>query len=105
MACSATGRHACCRGPGDRLIACVALRTLHEIFTATPSEVVEAVVFNGHNATTGVLVTTSWFGRASNNTLQCSDSRRPGAVSQGMTVLLRADLATLDRARSGGAPR
>jgi restriction system protein len=30
-----------------RLIACVALRTLHEIFAATPPEVVEAVVFNG----------------------------------------------------------
>lgn len=35
-----------------RLIACVALRTLHEIFTATPSEVVEAVVFNGRLSTT-----------------------------------------------------
>jgi restriction system protein len=34
-----------------RLIACVALRTLHEIFTATPSEVVEAVVFNGRLST------------------------------------------------------
>jgi len=30
-----------------RLIACVALRTLHEIFAATPGDVVEAVVFNG----------------------------------------------------------
>jgi restriction system protein len=30
-----------------RLVACVALRTLHEIFSATPREVVEAVVFNG----------------------------------------------------------
>lgn len=122
-----------------RLIACIALRALHEIFAATPGEVVEAVMFNGrvstidratgkparphllsvsadranftdlvlasvepaaclrrlnalvspnpfdmeavepfitfdlkrfrvmadHNATTGVLVTTSWFGRAS----------------------------------------
>ena len=40
-----------------RLIACVALRTLHEIFTATPPEVVEAVVFNGrlkhHDRATG----------------------------------------------------
>ena len=35
-----------------RLIACVALRTLHEIFTATPAEVVEAVVFNGRLSTT-----------------------------------------------------
>ena len=35
-----------------RLIACVALRTLHEIFTATPSEAVEAVVFNGRLSTT-----------------------------------------------------
>jgi restriction system protein len=34
-----------------RLIACVALRTLYEIFTATPSEVVEAVVFNGRLST------------------------------------------------------
>jgi restriction system protein len=34
-----------------RLIACVALRTLHEIFTATPPEVVEAVVFNGRLST------------------------------------------------------
>jgi restriction system protein len=34
-----------------RLIACVALRTLHEIFTATPAEVVEAVVFNGRLST------------------------------------------------------
>lgn len=30
-----------------KLVASVALRTLHEIFTATPGEVVEAVVFNG----------------------------------------------------------
>jgi restriction system protein len=34
------------------LIARVALRTLHEIFTATPAEVVEAVVFNGRVSTT-----------------------------------------------------
>ena len=34
-----------------RLVACVALRTLYEIFTATPSEVVEAVVFNGRLST------------------------------------------------------
>ena len=33
------------------LIARVALRTLHEIFSATPSEVVEAVVFNGRVST------------------------------------------------------
>lgn len=30
-----------------RLVACVTLRTLHEIFAATPVDVVEAVVFNG----------------------------------------------------------
>jgi restriction system protein len=35
-----------------RLIACVALRTLHEIFAATPGDVVEAVVFNGRVSTT-----------------------------------------------------
>jgi restriction system protein len=34
-----------------RLIACVALRTLHEIFAATPPEVVEAIVFNGRLST------------------------------------------------------
>lgn len=34
-----------------RLVACVALRTLHEIFAATPPEVVEAVVFNGRLST------------------------------------------------------
>ena len=34
-----------------RLIACVALRTLHEIFAATPGDVVEAVVFNGRVST------------------------------------------------------
>jgi restriction system protein len=34
-----------------RLIACVALRTLHEIFRATPAEVIEAVVFNGRVST------------------------------------------------------
>ncbi len=33
------------------LIACVALRTLYEIFAATPPEVVEAVVFNGRVST------------------------------------------------------
>ena len=33
------------------LIARVALRTLHEIFSATPSEVVEAIVFNGRVST------------------------------------------------------
>jgi restriction system protein len=35
-----------------RLIASIALRTLHEIFTATPPDVVEAVVFNGRLSTT-----------------------------------------------------
>ena len=35
-----------------RLIACVALRTLHEIFAATSGDVVEAVVFNGRVRTT-----------------------------------------------------
>jgi len=34
-----------------RLIACVALRNLHEIFAATPGDVVEAVVFNGRVST------------------------------------------------------
>jgi restriction system protein len=34
-----------------RLIACIALRTLHEIFAAAPGEVVEAVVFNGRVST------------------------------------------------------
>ena len=34
-----------------RLIACVALRTLHEIFRSTPNDVVEAVVFNGRVTT------------------------------------------------------
>lgn len=34
-----------------RLIASVALRTLHEIFVSTPAEVVEAVVFNGRLST------------------------------------------------------
>jgi restriction system protein len=34
-----------------RLIARVALRTLHEIFAATPGDVVEAVVFNGRVST------------------------------------------------------
>lgn len=34
-----------------RLIASVALRNLHEIFAATPSDVVEAVVFNGRVST------------------------------------------------------
>ncbi len=34
-----------------RLIACVALRTLHEIFCATPGEVVDAVMFNGRVST------------------------------------------------------
>ena len=33
------------------LISCVALRTLHEIFGATPPDVVEAVVFNGRLST------------------------------------------------------
>lgn len=30
-----------------QLVACMALRTLHEVFSATPGEVVETVVFNG----------------------------------------------------------
>jgi restriction system protein len=34
------------------LIACVALRTLHEIFSATPAEIVDAMVFNGRVSTT-----------------------------------------------------
>jgi restriction system protein len=35
----------------SRLIACVALRALQEIFSATPREVVDAVVFNGRVST------------------------------------------------------
>jgi restriction system protein len=35
----------------DRLVSCVALRTLHEIFTATPPEVVAAVTFRGRVTT------------------------------------------------------
>lgn len=34
-----------------RLIACMALRTLHEVFASTPGDVVEAVVFNGRVST------------------------------------------------------
>ena len=34
-----------------RLIACMALRTLHEVFVSTPGDVVEAVVFNGRVST------------------------------------------------------
>jgi len=36
----------------SRLIACIALRVLHEIFAATPADVIEAVVFNGRVSTT-----------------------------------------------------
>ena len=36
----------------DRLIACVALRTLHEIFPVTPPEVVAAATFRGRVTTT-----------------------------------------------------
>jgi restriction system protein len=35
----------------DRLISCVALRTLHEIFTVTPAEVVAAATFRGRVTT------------------------------------------------------
>ncbi|WP_433515150.1 restriction endonuclease [Nonomuraea sp. CA-143628] len=35
-----------------KLLACVALRTLHEIFAATPGRIVEAIVFNGRLHTT-----------------------------------------------------
>ena len=35
----------------DRLVCCVALRTLHEIFTATPPEVVATVTFRGRVTT------------------------------------------------------
>jgi restriction system protein len=35
----------------ERLVACIALRTLHEIFGATPSEVVRAVAFTGRVST------------------------------------------------------
>lgn len=34
-----------------RLIACIALRNLHEVFASTPGDVVEAVVFNGRVST------------------------------------------------------
>jgi restriction system protein len=34
-----------------RLIACIALRTLHEIFRSTPNEILEAIVFNGRVST------------------------------------------------------
>jgi restriction system protein len=36
----------------DRLVSCVALRTLHEIFTVTPPGVVAAVTFRGRVTTT-----------------------------------------------------
>jgi restriction system protein len=36
----------------DRLVSCVALRTLHEIFTITPAEVLAAVTFRGRVTTT-----------------------------------------------------
>jgi restriction system protein len=36
----------------ERLISCIALRTLHEIFSATAAEVVEAVSFTGYVSTT-----------------------------------------------------
>jgi restriction system protein len=36
----------------ERLVAAIALRTLHEIFTATPPEVVRAVSFTGYLSTT-----------------------------------------------------
>ncbi len=35
----------------ERLVSCVALRTLHEIFSATPPEVVQAVAFTGRVST------------------------------------------------------
>jgi len=35
----------------QRLVSCVALRTLHEIFSATPPEVVQAVAFTGRVST------------------------------------------------------
>jgi restriction system protein len=38
----------------DRLVCCVALRTLHEIFTATPAEAVAAVTFRGRVTTVDV---------------------------------------------------
>ena len=34
-----------------RLLACIALRTLHEVFRSTPVDIVEAVVFNGRVST------------------------------------------------------
>lgn len=34
-----------------RLIACIALRALHEIFAATPGDVVDAVMFSGRVST------------------------------------------------------
>jgi restriction system protein len=35
----------------DRFVACIALRTLHELFSATPAEVVAAVTFRGRVTT------------------------------------------------------
>jgi len=35
----------------ERLVCCIALRTLHEIFSATPPEVVQAVAFTGRVST------------------------------------------------------
>lgn len=34
-----------------RLTACIALRTLHEIFRSTPTQIVEAIIFNGRVST------------------------------------------------------
>jgi restriction system protein len=56
----------------DRLVSCVALRTLHEIFTATPAEVVVAVTFRGRVTTVDVAT-----GKPSRAHLVSVSARRP----------------------------
>ena len=73
----------------ERLVSCVALRTLHEIFTATPPDVVRAIAFTGRVSTVD---------RATGKPL-----RRRAAQRLGAAVVLRRPGP--GRGRPGGVPR
>lgn len=66
-----------------RLISCIALRTLHEIFTASPADVVTAVLFNG---------------RVSGSDMATGRPARPHliSVSAGRSAFAEVELARVD---------
>ena len=79
----------------ERLVSCVALRTLHEIFSATPPDVVQAVAFTGRVSTVDRATGKPLRPQAAQRVGRAVRLRRPGA---GRRSTRRACLARPERA-------